>query len=172
MIIFAAFTGLRIREQSELQWRQVNLTKKELTLYVDGTKTKTARTVPLCAIAVRILQRMSAQPHSPLDLVFKNRFGGKVNTNGGWWFRCKKAAGLPHIRWHDLRHHFASWWMQNGGNEFHLQRVLGHTTTSMTKRYAHLRTEDLHHDLAKVDRTGRTAYEGVSDGVDTAQDPC
>jgi integrase len=49
-----------------------------------------------------------------------------------------KEAGVRNLRFHDLRHTFASHFMMNGGNIYQLQHVLGHTETSMTMRYAHL----------------------------------
>ena len=39
---------------------------------------------------------------------------------------------------HVLRHTFASHFMMNGGNILVLQKLLGHSSLTMTKRYAHL----------------------------------
>lgn len=47
------------------------------------------------------------------------------------------------IRFHDLRHSFASNYMMNGGNVFDLQKILGHTDIKMTMRYAHFTPEHL-----------------------------
>ncbi len=48
-----------------------------------------------------------------------------------------KAAGTRAIRFHDLRHTFATQFVTNGGSIFHLASILGHSTTAMTARYAH-----------------------------------
>lgn len=44
---------------------------------------------------------------------------------------------------HVLRHTFASHFMMNGGNILTLQRILGHSTVTMTMRYAHLAPDHL-----------------------------
>lgn len=56
---------------------------------------------------------------------------------------ARSAAGLDHVRFHDLRHTAASWWAQAGANLTVLRDLLGHSTLAMTSRYAHLMTSDL-----------------------------
>ncbi len=72
------------------------------------------------------------------------------------------------VRYHDLRHTFASWWVQGGGGDLYRpSRVLGHATLQMTTRYGHLRTADLHEELERVaqkrsqDRETRRAKPAV-----------
>lgn len=54
----------------------------------------------------------------------------------------RKNAGLKRKRrfftFHDLRHSFASNWMREGGDIFQLSKVLGHSSVTITMRYAHL----------------------------------
>ncbi len=47
------------------------------------------------------------------------------------------------IRPYDLRHAFALSYLRNGGNTLSLQRILGHTDLTMTKRYVVLTQDDL-----------------------------
>jgi len=48
---------------------------------------------------------------------------------------------LERIRFHDLRHTFASHWVLKGGDIFKLQKILGHADQQMVQRYAHLAPE-------------------------------
>ena len=64
--------------------------------------------------------------------------------------RARKAAGMPHVRFHDLRHTAASWWAQSGANMAVLRDLLGHSNMAVTSRYAHLSTGDLKRASAKV----------------------
>jgi integrase len=57
--------------------------------------------------------------------------------------RARVTAGLPQVRFHDLRHTAASWWASAGANLTILRDLLGHSTLAMTGRYAHLMTGDL-----------------------------
>jgi site-specific recombinase XerD len=54
------------------------------------------------------------------------------------WLPIRDAAGLRDFRWHDLRHSCASFLAQNGATLLEIGAVLGHRSTSATRRYAHL----------------------------------
>ena len=53
------------------------------------------------------------------------------------------SAGVKVIRFHDLRHTFASLFVMSGGQIYKLQRLLGHSTIQMTEKYSHLSPEHL-----------------------------
>lgn len=57
--------------------------------------------------------------------------------------RDQEKAGMRPIRFHDLRHSFASHFMMNNGNIYDLKSLLGHSDISTTMRYAHLSPEHL-----------------------------
>ncbi|MEK7445673.1 MAG: tyrosine-type recombinase/integrase, partial [candidate division NC10 bacterium] len=74
-------------------------------------------------------------------------------------------------RFHDCRHHFASWFMMRGGSLQALQKILGHATLAMTSRYAHLSPDYLRSEMERTATpTGepastQSAHESVSDVV-------
>ena len=55
-------------------------------------------------------------------------------------------AGISDFRWHDLRHTFASWFVQDGVPLDRVSKLLGHK--SLTMRYARLAPNQLHEDVA------------------------
>jgi len=66
----------------------------------------------------------------------------------------RKAAFLAElrpIRFHDLRHTFASNYVIKGGNIVSLQRILGHSTVDMTMRYAHLSPNFMAQEIEALD---------------------
>ena len=68
------------------------------------------------------------------------------------WKRVLRTAGIrTSLRWHDLRHTFASHFMMSGGSLRSLQTILGHTEINMTLRYAHLSPSFLAEEIGKVD---------------------
>jgi hypothetical protein len=64
--------------------------------------------------------------------------------------RAVAEAQLEDFRFHDTRHHFASWFIMRGGTLPALREILGHATLAMTMRYAHLAP---HHLRLEIDRT-------------------
>jgi integrase len=88
----------------------------------------------------------------PGQLVFTNITGGRLSPSGRIFqevlHRVLDADGFgnvprggkerPYVRFHDLRHTFASHWVTRRGDLFELQKILGHQSVQMTMRYAHL----------------------------------
>jgi integrase len=66
-------------------------------------------------------------------------------------WRTLKAAGLREIRWHDLRHTFASNIVGAGVPLLQVQKWMGHITINMTMRYAHLAPGANDHLIALLD---------------------
>jgi site-specific recombinase XerD len=62
------------------------------------------------------------------------------------------AAGIGDFRFHDYRHHFASWFMMRGGQLQALKELLGHRGIKTTLIYAHLSPSHLRAEVAKTER--------------------
>ena len=111
-------------------------------LYVDTLKNHRARTVPLVAELVPIIDRWSARKE-PEAWLFAAPAGGPLRESN-WkrsvgWRAARVAAGVPDVRVHDLRHTAASLWLAAGADPKVVQRVLGHATAAMTMDlYGHL----------------------------------
>ncbi|MDR0380219.1 MAG: tyrosine-type recombinase/integrase, partial [Candidatus Accumulibacter sp.] len=54
------------------------------------------------------------------------------------WYNALKRAGIENFRWHDLRHTWASWLVQEGVPLYALQEMGGWKTADMVRKYAHL----------------------------------
>ncbi|MCT9070924.1 site-specific integrase [Cupriavidus gilardii] len=68
----------------------------------------------------------------------------------GQWEKARKAAGLPHVRFHDLRHGAASEMINRGVDLYTVGGVLGHKSVVSTKRYSHLLTDRLADAIGKI----------------------
>jgi len=62
-----------------------------------------------------------------------------------------KKGGLPKIKFHDLRHTFASNFVMKGGNILSLKEILGHADISTTMMYAHLASSYLEEEINRLD---------------------
>ncbi|GMU56650.1 MAG: hypothetical protein AMXMBFR33_57960 [Candidatus Xenobia bacterium] len=88
--------------------------------------------------------------HSPGEfrkassLSVKHAFKNRTPRMTANWFKrhrfraALKALGIENLRFHDLRHTCASWLVQQGETIQEVSRILGHSTTRMSERYAHL----------------------------------
>ncbi|HZV47251.1 MAG TPA: site-specific integrase, partial [Thermodesulfovibrionales bacterium] len=61
--------------------------------------------------------------------------------------------GLEDVRFHDLRHTFATRLVQAGIDLYVVKELLGHKTITMTMRYAHHNPESLRHGVEVLDRS-------------------
>ena len=138
----AVATGMRLEELLSLKWEQVNLERREIRLVV--TKSNRPRVVPLFDRAVAVIAAAARCPQTS-SYVFTNPASGSRYKTIKRAFRsaCKRAE-IEDIRFHDMRHTFASWAVQSGADLYRLSRILGHSSLQMTTRYAHLATEHLH----------------------------
>ena len=57
--------------------------------------------------------------------------------------RLKRMTGIERLRPHLLRHTFATRYLENGGDLYSLQLILGHTTLEMSKRYVQTTTRKM-----------------------------
>jgi len=141
IIEMAVETGLRSEELLSLKWDQLDVERREIRLVV--TKSNRPRVVPLSDRAVAIFVARARIGDSPY--VFTNpRTGHRYRTVKRAFRTTCLRARIEDLRFHDLRHTFASWAVQNGADLYRLSRILGHSTLQMTTRYAHLATEQLH----------------------------
>jgi integrase/recombinase XerD len=149
ILVLAVETGLRKEELLGLTAASIDLRRREL--HLANTKTDAPRRVPLSPRAlatIRELLEQRSRPRSPY--LFCKADGGRIgNPRKAFEGACARA-GIADLRYHDLRHTFASWWVQDGGDLYRLSRILGHATLQMTARYGHLRTDDLHDELQRV----------------------
>jgi integrase len=68
---------------------------------------------------------------------------------------ARKKAGLEDVRFHDLRHTFATRLVQAGVDLYRVQRLLGHKTPTMTQRYAHHSPESLRDGVRVLEQQRR-----------------
>jgi len=154
--VLALTCGLRQGEILGLRWADVDLNGavlhvRQQVYRMAGewvfSEPKTAagrRTVSLSGSAVEALrerrlaqnkERLRGETWEDLDLVFSNRRGNpidKANLLRGSFWPLLERAGLPHMRFHDLRHSCASLMLAEGVHPKVVQEMLGHSSISVT----------------------------------------
>ena len=140
MAAFTLATGLRRANVTGLQWSQVDLVRRLAWIHPDQAKARKAIAVPLNADAVLIVRRWLGK-HSTHVFSFRGKPIVQVSTKA--WYEALERAEIRDFRWHDLRHTWASWHVQNGTPLFALQELGGWESPEMVRRYAHLSAEHL-----------------------------
>jgi integrase len=152
LLITALNTGMRLGELLGLCWDRVNLNEDFLevtrTLTRHGlsetTKTNSKRTIYLNPVLKELFKKLWHEQRNP-KFVFVDKNGNPFDINHIVQRGFKKTlikARLPSsVRFHDLRHTYASQFVMAGGKLEVLQKLLGHKTLEMTQRYAHLAKE-------------------------------
>ncbi|HOW88783.1 MAG TPA: site-specific integrase [Elusimicrobiales bacterium] len=129
VIVCALFTGMRQAEMLNLDWKNVDL--ENGTIYILVSKSGKPREVPIADRLRGILLGIMPKAEGPV-------FEISYMTFRRLFDRLRRESGLPHFRFHDLRHTFASHFSMKTGDLYTLQRLMGHATPQMTQRYAHL----------------------------------
>ena len=103
----------------------------------------------------QVAERLELGPGwSDRDYVFTNRRGDPLAARvvTAEFHRAIAAAGLPHQRWHDLRHTYATLLLEDGEELGVIPRTLGHSQISTTADiYAHLTPAMLERTAARMD---------------------
>ena len=133
-------TGARKRELLDARWADFDLPRRSWRIPM--SKSGRARHVPLSETVLQLLDTVPrwegcpyVVPNPKTRLPYRSFFGA--------WDNARKAAGMPELRLHDLRHSFASFLVNSGRSIYEVQRILGHSQISTTQRYSHLSRETL-----------------------------
>jgi integrase len=156
IILLAAMTGLRRGELLALTWEDVDL--KQGTLLVHSTighqtKGGKIRLIPMNTAVRDLLEKMPKTE----GVIFTGERGGW--KKGDFVAKCFKKAckdcGLDsRLHFHSLRHTFASLLVKEGVSLYHVQRLLGHSSSRVTEIYAHLGTTELSGSVEKLAMVG------------------
>lgn len=145
LALFLLDTGCRISEALGVRISDLDMENLLVTLNGKGSK---QRIVPFSFALRRALHRYIADfERKPDSLLFATRQEiavRRMTALRGMKLLCVELGfDAPARTLHAFRHTFAVNYLRRGGSVFHLQKVLGHSSLEMTRRYANLVTADL-----------------------------
>lgn len=168
MVILSLGTGMRLDEVLHLQWVDVDIERRLISVHrgrTGTTKSGKARRIPILDALLPFVRELALKRGGNV-LVFpapppRSMAARAARTKQQAWSRpgvrkpfkaAATKAGLPKaLRWHDMRHTFASHWVLDGGDIFRLSKILGHSSVVITqKTYAHLVPEMWTQDYHRV----------------------
>ncbi|MGW1324542.1 tyrosine-type recombinase/integrase [Streptomyces antibioticus] len=174
--VLAVALGLRRGEILGLQWKDVDLDRRTLTvrttlhrggkeLYLDSTKNRRARVIPIplmCVAPLRWQRLRQAHRRAAADAdwhgsdhVFTTRSGRPIEPRNLYrsFLRISESAGLPKVRLHDTRHGCASLLFAAGVAPRTVMEILGHSQIAVTMNvYTHVSDDDRREAMGHMDR--------------------
>jgi len=160
IVLLAMNTGLRRGELFSLAWSDVDSGFKRLSVRAANAKSGRTRHVPLNSEARSILEQWRTQSRAT-GLVFPGPDGARMTNINKSWAALAEDAELQDFRFHDIRHHFASWLVMKGVDLNTVRELLGHSDMSMTLRYAHLAPEHKAEAVSRLSEPLRSPARGT-----------
>lgn len=152
---FLLLTGARREEALKARWENVDLDNG--VWFLPQTKSGRGRYVQLNSEAQSVLRSLHRTEGSPWLFPSKRNSTKPIYSPQGAFDRVLKAAGIEHLRLHDLRHSHASLAINAGVSLSVIQALLAHQSPLQTMRYSHL-----------MNSTLRSASESVAEAVNKA----
>jgi len=135
--LFLLSTGARLSEALQARWDHIDRQTRVWRIPALNSKSRRIRAIPLNDSAIEVLDSVGTEgKHESLFINLQT--GEPLTSVNRVWGRLRNKAGLPHLRLHDLRHQFASFLVNSGRTIYEVQKILGHSDTKVTERYAHL----------------------------------
>ncbi|WP_284077634.1 site-specific integrase [Acinetobacter nosocomialis] len=167
------FTGMRTSEIDGLQWKNIDLQRREIHIrealvngVLGGTKTYGSdRTIQMNDRVYQAFLQQKSLNNGKSEFVFCNRDGGPLDyrlVNKRVWHPILRFLGLKSRRAYQTRHTAATLWLSAGENPEWIARQLGHSTTEMLFRvYSRY--------IPNVTRRDGSAFEAMLEKLNTEE---
>jgi integrase len=154
LVLLALHTGMRRGELLSLEWSRVDFDRRTIRI-INAKSSAGDRVIPMNATAHTLLSDLVKKGSSPLVFPSNRKPGEKLLDLKKSFKKAVQLAGIPHFRFHDTRHTFATRLVRAGVDIVSVQHLLGHSKITMTARYAHSLAD------AKIAAVGKLDLAGV-----------
>ena len=156
-------TGARLGEVRQARFEEFNLELGLWTKQAARTKQRKVHRVPISEdVAAIVRQRRMLVPAGTPWLFPGAVEGQPVQDLRRFWRSIQAVTELPDVRMHDLRHTFASLLVSGGASLPMIGRLLGHTQSKTTQRYAHLAELPLRAGVEEVPELIQSAIRSMT----------
>ena len=135
-VLIALNTGMRKGEIYGLRWEQVNLVDRYIHVQ-NGKTNESDRRIPMNEAVQELLSKLWKVRKGDFVFPSPRKRGERFRDPKVGFMKAVRLAKIPHIRFHDLRHTFATRLVRSGVDIVTVQHLLGHSNVKMTSRYAH-----------------------------------
>jgi len=162
ILIIALNTGMRRGEILGLRWENVKLSKR--CIHIEDSKAGKPRSIPMNGL---VIEAMSIIPQNSEYVFYNSRTKGPIQDVKTAFKSVCENVGIKGLRFHDLRHTFATNLIMSGVDLVTVSKILGHASIQMTMRYAHPTPENMQR---AVDALGEI-FKKSHHKVDTLEKP-
>ena len=162
ILITALHTGMRRGEILNLKWSEVDLGNNIIT--VQESKSGRQRVIPIDETLYKVLYRLPSRFQKGYVFPSPVKLGKRRFDVLRQWRNVIRKADLENVRFHDLRHTFASHLVMNGVDIKTVQELLGHASLNMTMRYSHLAPDHRLRAIKTLDKALQT--DTITDTVE------
>lgn len=152
ILLVALDCGLRFGEIISLEWRDVDLPSRTLTVRAMNCKTLRSRAVAMTQRVHHVLCELKLRSGESGQRVF-----GVTDNVKRAFTTARRIAGLQHVRFHDLRHTCGTRLAQEHLSLAEIGRILGHTSPVTTYRYVNLDDATARRAAEALDRRNASA---------------
>lgn len=136
MVLLALNTGMRKGEILGLRWEHIDLGNRLITVY-NGKTTDSDRPIPMNDAVANLISGLQGKAKGGFVFPSDRNKGERFRDPKVGFTKAVRLAKIPHVRFHDLRHTFATRLARIGVDLVTVRSLLGHTTIRMTERYVH-----------------------------------
>jgi len=144
---------MRKSEIYGLLWDCVDIASR--TIHVLNTKTEAGeRRIPMNESVYSLFLDLEKKRTSVFVFPSSRKTGDRLRDQKKGFAKAVRLAKIPHIRFHDLRHTFATRLVRAGVDLVTVQYLLGHSKITTTSRYAHSLADDKMNAVKRLDLAG------------------
>jgi len=162
IIVTALNTGMRKSEILTLKWSNVDLENNLIIIEANNSKSKRKKIIPINTELKSLFLNQKLKTASS-EYVFLTPKGEPYKREDSLKYSFKRAcktAGIEGLRFHDLRHTFASRGVESGCPLVAISKILGHSNIQTTMRYAHP-DESLRDTVEKIGNFTKSVLQSV-----------
>lgn len=160
-VLLCLMTGARRSNICAMEWAEIDFEQRLWTVPADKSKNRQTLHIALSDDAITVLESRRNNG-SPWVFPSSHSKSGHMTEVKKFWAKLIKAAGIQHIRIHDLRHTVGTWAANRGVSLQIIGKSLAQMSLSATQRYAHVMQDPARESLETTFRDIKAASEKES----------
>lgn len=153
LVTIALNTGMRKGEIHSLRWEHLDIPNRSIHV-LNGKTERSNRHIPMNDAVFEVVSELQFGRKNDFVFPSTRKNGEQLRDPKKGFAKALRLAQIPHLRFHDLRHTFATRIVHAGVDIITLKDLLGHTKITTTARYTHPLADDKMAAVKRLDFAG------------------